>query len=211
MESYRVDKAGKIRDEGVWIGKTGTYVTMAACPLVEYVDVDSVPGGDWDITVGNKYNLCVGSKGVRIKTTGPLDMYGTIMNISAEALNLVGKHEVIIHSDNRLDMRADIINLHPFKAQRCAVLVDGQLGVRNNLKVVGGAHVEGEFSYLHSTTPYEWYDTEVGYGPKAHTHRFKAPPWTLLDSCDDVREAQQALNQPAPVGNMKCPGFWVPS
>ena len=211
LESYRIDKFGKIRDEGVWIGKTGTYLTMAACPLVEYVDVDSIPGGDWDVNVGNKYTLNVGSKGIRIKTTGPFDMYGTIFNISAESLNLTGKHELLMGSDNRVEIRADIINLHPMKEQRSSVLIDGQLGVRNNLKVVGGAHIEGEFSFLHATTPWEWYNTEVGYGPKAHTHKFKMPPYTMLDDCAEVREAQQALNQPNPVGNMKTPGFWVPA
>lgn len=210
LESYRVDAKGKIRDEGVHLGKTGTYVSMAEVPLVEYVDVDSVPGGDWEVVVGNKYSLNVGSKGVRIKTTGPLDMYGTIMNISAESLNLVGKHELLINSEKRIEMRADVINLKPDKNMRANVLVDGQLGVRNNLKVVGGAHIEGELSYLHTTTPWEWYVTEVGYGPLAHTHRFKAPPWTLLDDCTQVRESQQSLNQPLPVSNMKCPGFWVP-
>ena len=210
MESYRVDLAGKLRDEGVHLAKDGTYVSMAPAPLVEYVDVDSVPGGDWDIVVGNKYTLNVGSKGVRIKTTGPLDIYGTIMNMSAESLNLVGKHELLINSDKRIEMRADIINLKPDKNMRANVLVDGQLGVRDNLKVVGGAHIEGELSYIHSTTPWEWYSTQVGYGPLAHTHTFKAPPWTLLNSASDVRDAQQALNQPVPVGNLKSPGFWVP-
>ncbi len=210
MESFRVDPIGKIRDEGAWIATEGTYVSMAPCPLVEYVDVDNVPGGDWDITVGNKYTLTVGSNGIRIKTTGPVDLYGTIMNISSESLNLVGKHEILIGSDKRVEIRGDIINLKPGKGMRQSVLVDGQLGVRNNLKVVGGAHIEGELSYLHSTTPWEWYLTEVGYGPVAHVHMFKAPPWTLLDTCDDVRDAQQALNQPNPSGNMKCPGFWVP-
>ena len=211
LESYRVDSSGKIRNEGVHIGKSGTYLSMAPCPLVEYVDVDSIPGGDWSITVGNKYTLNVGSKGVSIKTTGPMDIYGTIMNISSESLNIVGKHEVLINSDSRIELRADIISLHPTKGQRGNVLVDGQLGVRNNLKVVGGAHIEGELSYVHSTTPYEWYMTEVGYGPIAHTHKFKAPPWTLLESADDVRNAQQALNSPNPVINMKSPGYWVPA
>jgi hypothetical protein len=216
MESFRVDPIGKIRDEGVWIGKTGTYVSMAEVPLVEYVDVDDVPGGDWDVTVGNKYSLNVGSNGIRIKTTGPMDMYATIMNISAESLNLEGKHEVLIGSGDesvtgRVEIRGDVINLKPGKRMREGVLVDGQLGVRNNLKVVGGAHIEGELSYLHSTTPEQWYMTEVGYGPVAHSHRFKAPPWTLLPDCDLVRTTQQPLNQPNPAGNMKCVGFWVPA
>ncbi len=211
LESYRVDPVGKLRDAGVHIGKSGTYLTMAACPLVEYVDVDSIPGGDWMVTVGNKYTLNVGSKGISIKTTGPLDIYGTIMNISAESLNVVGKHEVLINSDDRVEIRADIINLHPSKGKNGSVLVDGQLGVRNNLKVVGGAHIEGELSYIHSTTPFEWYTTDGGTGPIYHTHNFKAPPWTLIEKADDVRSAQQTLNSPNPVVNLKSPGFWVPA
>ena len=211
MESYRVDKAGKIRDEGVWIGKTGTYLSMAAAPLVEYVDVDNVPGGDWSITVGNKYSLNVGSNGISMRTPGSFDISGSIMNINAESLNISGNHELLLGSNDRCEIRADIINLHPFKQARASVLIDGQLGVRNNLKVVGGAHIEGELSYIHATTPYKWYNTEIGYGPKAHTHRFKAPPWTLLDSAEDVRTAQQALNYPNPVANLFSPGFWVPA
>jgi hypothetical protein len=211
LPSFRVDKKGKIRDEGAHIGKSGTYLTMAECPLVEYVDVDNVPGGDWKVTVGNKYDLTVGSNGISIKTTGPVDISGAILNISSESLNLMGHHETLIGSNDRIEMRADMITLHPMRNKRMNVLIDGQLNVRNNLKVIGGTHLEGELSFLHATTPLEWYDTEVGYGPKAHTHKFKAPPWTLLEDGEKVRMAQQALNQPNPVTNMKYPGFWVPA
>ena len=145
-----------------------------------------------------------------------MDMYATIMNISAESLNLEGKHEVLIGSGDesvtgRVEIRGDVINLKPGKRMREGVLVDGQLGVRNNLKVVGGAHIEGELSYLHATAPEKWYMTEIGYGPVAHSHRFAAPPWTLLPDCDAVRNTQQPLNQPNPAGNKQCVGFWVPA
>ena len=135
------------------IGKEGTYVNMAAVPMVEYVDVDNVPGGDWDITVSNKYSLVVGSRGVKIRTTGPLDIYGTISNITAESLNLVGKQELLINSDHRVAIRADSLVLSPGNGGNGGVLIDGQLGVKANLIVTGGAHIEGEMSYLHSTTP----------------------------------------------------------
>lgn len=201
LESFRVDPVGKLRDEGIEIAKGGLYMSMAASPLVEYVDVDNVPGGDWDVVVGNKYSLCVGSKGIRIKTTGPVDISGTILNISGEATNIVGKHELLLESGKRVEMRGDIINLHPFKGTRTNVLIDGQLGVRSNVKVAGGAHVEGELSYLHSTTPYEIYMTDYGNGPIAHTHTFRAPPWTLLDCDCSVRDAQSILNNPSPARN----------
>lgn len=215
MDSFRVDPKGKLRDDGVYIGLEGTYVTMAPAALVEYVDVDSIPGGDWEVTVGNKYTLSVGSKGIRIKTTGPIDISGTIVNVSGESLNLTGKHEVLIGSGDtgqtgRVEIRADIINLKAGKNMREGVLVDGQLGVRNNLSVVGGAHIEGEFSYLHSTTPTAMYLTEPA-GYPLHSHVFFAPPWTLMPDCDAVRLAQQPLNYPYPVNNQQCPGAWIPS
>jgi len=107
-------------------------------------------------------------------------------------------------------MRADVINLRPREGMRGEVLTDGNHGVAGNLTVLGGAHVEGEMHVLHMTAPEEEYLTEIGYGPVAHCHRFKAPPWTLLKKCADVREHAQAINQMKPMPNLKCFGVWIP-
>ena len=211
LPSFRVDEIGKIRNQGAWIAKEGTYVTMAECPLVEYVDVDSVPGGDYDVTAGNRYRLNVGSRGIHLKTTGPVDIAGTIMNIAGEAINISSEWETLIEGKRRVEIRGDIINLKPHDGKRNTVLVDGNLGVRSNLLVVGGAHIEGNFSFMHLVAPQEHHLTEIGYGPLAHTHRFKAPSWVLKEKCSDVRDMQQTLNRPQPMGNFKCAGFWVPS
>ncbi len=210
LESYRVDPIGKIRNEGTAIATKGTYVTMAECPLVEYVDVDSVPGGDWDVVVGNKYRLNVGSKGIHIKTTGPIDMYGTLVNIYGEGMYISASQELLIDGGRHLELRADIINIKPSSAMRKEVLLDGNAGVAGNLMVLGGTHVEGELSYLHATAPKQQYLTETGWGPVAHTHRFFAPPWTLMDKCGDVRDAADALNEHFPAKNEKCHGYWIP-
>lgn len=217
MESFRVDPVGKLRNEGTYLAKKGTYTNLAAAPLVEYVDVDSVPGGDWEVTVGNKYSLMVGSKGIHIKTTGPLDLSGTIMNISAESLNLCGAHEVLIGTKSingeatRVEIRGDIINLKPHKGLRQNVLIDGQACVRDNLKVVGGAHIEGELSYLHQTTVKFLNSTHWGNGPGWHTHNFESPHWTLLDKPEDVRDSQAGLNEPMPIGNkLTINSWWCP-
>ena len=76
--------------------------------------------------------------------------------------------------------------------------------------VLGATHVEGELSYLHATAPKQQYLTETGWGPVAHTHRFFAPPWTLMDKCGDVRDAADALNEHFPAKNEKCHGYWIP-
>jgi len=215
MPSFRVDEIGKIRNQGAHIGKTGTYVSMAECPLVEYVDVDSPPGGDWDITAANKFRLNVGSNGIHLKTTGAVEIYGTIMNINAESLNVSSEWELLLQGKKRVEIRGDIINIHPTEGKRGYVLLDGNVGVRNNLTVVGGTHLEGELSYLHSTTPKKMYMTEIGYGPLPHTHIYWAPPWTLEEEgCPKVREDQQGLNKNEPVpnqGDCGAKGFWVPT
>jgi len=210
LESYRIDPIGKIRDEGTHVAAEGTYVSMAEVPLIEYVDVDSLPGGDWDIVVGNKYRLNVGSKGIHVKTTGPLDMYGTLMNICAEGLYISAKHEFLLDGGKHLEIRADVINIKPGDGKRKEVLVDGNAGIGGNLNVVGGIHVEGELSYIHATAPKEQYLTEIGYGPVAHTHRFFAPPWTLLDTPRDVRSVVAAQNEMQPAKNEKDFGAWIP-
>jgi len=211
LEAYRVDPVGKIRNEGTHVGKTGSYLSMAQAPLIEYVDVDSLPGGDWDVTVSNKYRLTVGSKGVHIKTTGPLDMYGSIVNLYGEGMYISAQQELLIDGGKHLELKGDIINLKPREGIRGEVLTDGNHGVAGNLTVLGGTHVEGELHYLHATAPEQDYLTEVGFGPLAHTHVYKAPPWTLLKDCDLVRESAQAINQMKPMPNMKCYGVWIPN
>lgn len=210
LESYRLDPTGKIRNEGTHIAPEGTYVSMCECPMLEYVDTDSPPGGDVDIIISNKYRLNVGSKGIHIKTTGPMDLYGTIMNISAEGLYITGKQELILEGSKRVEIRGDVINLKPHKGMRSEVLIDGNAGVAANLTVVGGTHIEGELYYLHQTAPKEIGLTGIGYGPVPHAHTYEHPPWTLLADCKAVRTAAKQLNEAMPAANMKCRGAWVP-
>lgn len=212
LESYRVDPKGKIRDSEAHVGMTGTYYAMHEAPLVEYVDVDSVPGGDYSVTVGNKYTLNVGSKGIHIKTTGPLEMYGTIVNLTGESVNISSGWEVLVDGGKRVEIRGDVINLKPHKGGRSFIGLDGTVGVRNNLIVVGGAHIEGELTYLHQTAPRYLHQTDIGYGPVPHVHNFYAPPWTLKETGDGVRITAQPCNEQVPAPNMyNPPGYWVPS
>ena len=231
LASYRIDPVGKIRNSRTFISLFGTYVAMKSTPLVEYVDVDSVPGGDYDLTVGNKYSLTVGSKGVRIKTTGPLDIYGTIVNFTGEQVNISSKNEVIVDGGERLELRASVITLKPKiesepnlganGVPRTAdqyVLLDGNVGVKGNMTVVGGTYHEGEVLLQHMTAPDFRYQTEVGCAEFPHSHTFHAPPWTLLGDYlpsviqgSLVRAAATQLNLTEPVPNLYCPGFWVPS
>lgn len=204
MLSYRVDPVGKLRIRGIAVAPTKTYVTYSPSPHVEYVDVDDVPGGDYLLTCTNKYKLLVGAKGINIKTHGPIDMYGTIVNIIGEQLNISARNEVVVDGGERFSIRARIISFHPF--EHAPVVIDGQLHVARNAVVGGGMMVEGELGVTHITAPYEFRLTERYYGNEApivtgpapaidghshvvppHTHWYRLPACTLLPSQDAVR------------------------
>lgn len=158
LRSFKVDPRGKIRIDGVHVALEGTYDTFRPSPHVEYVDVDDIPGGDYNLTVGNKYKLLVGARGINIKTFGPLDMYGTIMNINADQMNISSKNEITIDGGERLAMRGRKIALMPWEHN--PVVIEGQMHVSRNAIIEGGMYVEGELGVQHITAPAERKITE---------------------------------------------------
>lgn len=232
LASYRMDPVGKLKPSHVVIAPLGTYVSYKAVPMLEYVDVDDMPGGDYSLTACNKYTLTVGNKGIRIKTGGPLDIYGAMVNLTGESINVSSANEVLIDGGERVDISGSVISLSPHdrtvpaigandvpRTHEKAVLVNGNLDVANNLKVVGGAHIEGELTVLHINAPDFRYQTEVALGPLPHIHVFHAPPWVLnapympdkITSAMATRTSSKSNNEILPNPNMHLVGFRVPA
>ena len=202
LKSFRVDPVGKLRIDGVNVALGGVYATFKTSPHVEYVDVDDIPGGDYNLTCGNKYKLLVGAKGINIKTFGPIDIYGTIINMVGEQVNISSQNEVLIDGGERFSIRARKISLIPIEHQ--PVVIDGQLHVTRNAIIGGGMFVEGELGILHTTTPYEFHTTEpdtgmtfsyAAFGPLPHTHQipnhthlYKHSAVTFLPAKEAVRD-----------------------
>jgi hypothetical protein len=232
LASYRMDPVGKLKPSNAVIAPLGTYVSYKAVPLLEYVDVDDVPGGDYNLTVCNKYTLTVGNKGIRIKTGGPLDIYGAMVNVTGESVNISSANEVLIDGGERVDISGSVISLSPHdrtipavgandvpRSHEKTVIVNGNLDVAENMKVVGGVHVEGELSMLHMTAPDFRYQTEIALGPLPHVHVFHAPPWVLMSpylpdkvlSAMETRVASKGKNETLPHPNLHLVGFRVPA
>ena len=157
MKSYRVDPIGKLKIEKCWVAPQGTYPSYAPVPHVEYVDVADIPGGDYILTVMNKYKLLVGARGINIQTFGPLDIYGTIVNFTGEQVNISSKNEVLIDGGEKLSILGRDIAIMPYDHK--PVVIDGQLHVTRNTILKGGLMVEGELGLLHVTAPLEWQET----------------------------------------------------
>ena len=157
MESTRTDPIGRLVYDGCHVAMNGCTPYYLPAPLVQYVDVADIPGGDYIITAMNKYKLTVGSRGISIQTTGPVDMCGSIFNIASQELNLIGKDSLNLEGGELINLRARKIVVSP--KGKNALMIDGQLHCDRNLIVCGGAYFEGEVGIQHITCPLEWHTT----------------------------------------------------
>ena len=151
--SFRVDPIGKLRLDGLFVTQQSTIPYYLPTPHVEPVDVTSIPGGDWNLTICNKWNVSVGSQGISIKTTGGLQIGGGITSIATQELNISSKNDMVIDGGERLMLRARKMTINP--VEHNALSIDGQLHVLRNMVVRGGTLLEGEVAVQHVTAPGE--------------------------------------------------------
>jgi hypothetical protein len=161
FQSYRIDPVGKMAPAGVKLSSTTAYQKMAATPLVEKVHVDAPPTGSFSMVCGFRYNLLVGSGGISLKTTGPVDISGSVTTIAGKQVVVSSENEVYVDGGKRLQLTADNISLAPKGGNGAQVYVGGNLEIDKNTIVRGGAHIEGELSVQHITAPIEYQSTET--------------------------------------------------
>lgn len=184
FESFRKDPKGKLVPHSLRIDPFGakTYVNYREATQIEHVDVDRFPGGSYDLVIADRYNLTVGSGGIDMKTSGPMEVYAPLIHIGGEDVAIASKGDFRIGGE-RVDINAEIITLRPKKVKReiedssgniidlpangkteteyeQEVLVDGNLGISKNVKIAGGLHVEGEMTLQHMTAPCNYYVTD---------------------------------------------------
>lgn len=156
--SIRVDTEGKITRNAVVVHPGGVVNTQKESPILEYVHVDDMPGGDYTLNVCNKWNVQVGAGGISMKSFGSVDIGGTITNIAGDQVNIASDNEINIDGGKRVSIVADILSLR--QRNRGQVLVDSNLGVSQNVVIGGGLHVEGELTCNHITAPVEIQETD---------------------------------------------------
>lgn len=154
--SIRVDGFGRSQPTEVGVGLDGVFNHKDFVPHVEEVDNSSnFPGGNYNLTVNNKYNVVVGSGGVQIKTSGSLTLGGSLVKIGGTQVNVIGSGGVVIGSSSCIDIYSEKIQLRSTRQ----IYADGSFGVLNNLIVGGGTFIEGELYVNHITAPIESQET----------------------------------------------------
>lgn len=160
--SIRIDPQGRSQPIGIDVGENTSYENMGSIPHVEGVDNDmAFPAGNYTLNVGNRYNVLVGAGGVQLKTSGAMEIGATATKIAGSQVTIQastadadyakeGSGSVHIASDNAVAIQGQ--KSVSLKSNR-QVLVSPSLGVKHNLKVGGGAYVEGELYVHHITAP----------------------------------------------------------
>ncbi|NBP00998.1 MAG: hypothetical protein EBU90_12845 [Proteobacteria bacterium] len=151
--SIRVDDKGKMNISDVRIAKYGTYYNRTPTPVIEYVNVTDLPGGNYSLNVCNRYNVLVGAGGINMKSAGLINISGTITNIAGSQVNIGSENEVNIDGGKRLSIIADIVSIRQRNLKQ--VVVDSNLGITKNLVAAGGGYFEGELYVQHITAPAE--------------------------------------------------------
>jgi hypothetical protein len=135
--SDRIDEKGKIENYEAKVFAKGVATTKKESALIEYVHVDDFPGGDFTQNIGNKWNVLVGSGGVSIKSSGGVDIGGTITNMAGQQVNISSEYEINM-SSKRVNIAAEMLTLRNKNNRQ--VLVDGNLGVNQNVVIGGSLH-----------------------------------------------------------------------
>ncbi len=169
--SFRLDKIGKLLNNEVLVDNNSTFINKSESPLLEYVNVQDLPGGNYTLNVSNRYNVMVGAGGLNLKSYGPVNISGTITNIAGEQINMGSDNEINIDS-NTVNISAEILRLRN-KRQR-QILIDSSLGVSTNVVIGGGLSVEGETYLQHVTAPKEYQVTEAAIGSLESGSSFRA-------------------------------------
>lgn len=151
--SIRFDPIGKMLSSELLIDNLGTYVNYEPSPLIEYTHVQDLPGGDYTLNVGNRWNVLVGAGGINLKTLGNFNMTGMVMNVAGEQVNVSSQNEVNLNAKT-INISAEILRLRSTRQKQ--IFIENSLGINNNLIVGGGLSVEGEVFLQHVTAPAEY-------------------------------------------------------
>jgi hypothetical protein len=138
---------------------TGTTLATTTIPAIEYTHIDDMPGGNYTVTAGNRYNVLVGAGGIDIKTTGPVNLGGTIMAVAGKQVNIASTDDTNIDGGSNLSVIATLMTLRT--RNRGQVVIDDNLGISQNVVVGGGEFINGEAFVQHITAPVEFQLSEA--------------------------------------------------
>ena len=158
FDSYRVIAGNKAVSSAANITSSVVETSITNIDRIDYTHIDDQPGGNYTVTIANKYKTLVGSGGYSLNTTGPITVDGAIVKTSGTQVNIASKEDFNIDGGTNLSVIADIIAIRT--RDKTQVLIDDNLGISKNVIIGGGTYTNGEVYLQHVTAPVEFQVTE---------------------------------------------------
>ena len=151
--SIRIDTKGRSQPIEIIVSATGSFKNHDYIPIVEDIDNSSTfPCGNENKTIGNKYNLNVGSGGINLKSTGSIELGGSNLKMGFQKINISSLHGIHLHSESIVELVS--LKSISLRTNR-QVYIESSLGVKSNTIIGGGLYTEGEVYLHHITAPIE--------------------------------------------------------
>jgi len=179
FQSYESIPEGKVVPSGLQ-GEKRAW-TKQSRKIAQVNGLNPLPtiGGNYTMEVGNHFKLRAGAQGIELSTEGPLIIKaGQTQMVGPEIVIGSATGEVRV-SGNHLQLDGDSIALTPGRNGDGQVITQGTHTITGNMVAVGGAHVDGDLSFVSATCPYKEERTkhssqEAEYGGPARWSGFAA-------------------------------------
>lgn len=154
-QSYESVPEGKDVGASMQLSKYAAHKTSRKIAQVNGLNPLPTIGGNYTMEVGNHFKLRAGAQGIELSTEGPLVIKaGQTQIVGPEIAIGTATGETRI-SGNHLQLDGESIALTPGRSGHGQVLIQGTCGVQGNIVAQGGAHFDGDLSFISATCPFK--------------------------------------------------------
>ena len=153
------DTPSYIIKEGKGFAQTSKLATQGAVPSpiktnqVVGTNPLSTPGGQYVIKCSNKFSVFSGAQGIEFNSYGPIVFKGGMTKFVGPEITIgSAKGQVTVEGDH-LQLNGKSINISPDSGGKGQVNIQGTLTTNGNIVSHGGAHIEGDLSFISATCP----------------------------------------------------------
>jgi len=159
-QSYVVKQGREVPSAVTFGDKTGWG--LAKKGVDEYNAVDNwsySPIGTYTINVGNKFTVNAAGGGILLASKSRAKIHANQIIIGADTQTLITGADVVINGPENVTIQSNNLNLQSDNQ----IVMNGNVGMNNNLLLKGGAYLNGEVFINHITAPLEIQQTIPGF------------------------------------------------
>jgi hypothetical protein len=152
--SYSIVEDGSLAPGGAQMEEEAPMRVSQKVNAVVGTNPLAIPGGHYTIKCGNKFTVRAGAQGIELNTEGPLTIKaGQTQFIGPEITIGSAVGQVAIEGQSLSINGEKSLSLNAGTGGKGQIVANGTLYGTGNMVMQGGAHVEGDLSFISATCP----------------------------------------------------------